>query len=372
MILILYIVSTLKKSGTTIQILNIVKHLDPAKFKIHVLTLSPESGPTYYQDFVALGADVASLNLSRSAGFFLGKKKLVQYIELLKPDLIHTQGIRADGYTPLLAINFPVVSTIQNYPYYDYTMLYGRIRGSFMAYKHIKSLEKRGNVIACSKSVAQNFQVLKGINLNVIQNGVDTDKYAPANDIQQKEIRKQLKLPANKKIFISIGVLIRRKDMQTVIKGFLQGTQKGDAVLLIAGEGAERKQLEKMIANETNIFILGNVTHVEKYLRASDFFISASRAEGLPNTVLEAMACGLPVILSDIAPHKEFFDGQYQYPYFFNCADSVMLADQIRNILEEDRRFLSSRMQQIINENFSATIMSQRYQKLYLNLLDTR
>src|SRR5690625_1499928 len=90
--------------------------------------------------------------------------------------------------------------------------------------------------------------------------------------------------------------------------------------------GGELQSACKALAGQTNnILIRGAVQNVTQYLQASDYFISCSKAEGLPMAVIEALACGLPCLLSDIRPHAEFFElsdsigslyalGHYIYP----------------------------------------------------------
>src|SRR5690625_7535896 len=72
--------------------------------------------------------------------------------------------------------------------------------------------------------------------------------------------------------------------------------------------GGELQSACKALAGQTNnILIKGAVQNVAQYLQASDYFVSCSKAEGLPMAVIEALACGLPCLLSDISPHAEIF-----------------------------------------------------------------
>ena len=69
------------------------------------------------------------------------------------------------------------------------------------------------------------------------------------------------------------------------------------------------------------------IGHVQEYLGASNYFISASLAEGLPNSVLEAMACGLPCILSNIPPHVEIHEMNKDSSLMFDIKDVKGLRD---------------------------------------------
>ncbi len=114
---------------------------------------------------------------------------------------------------------------------------------------------------------------------------------------------------------------------------------------------------EKLLKKPSNIRFLGNVRNIVEYLQISDCFISASLAEGLPNTVLEAMACGLPTILSNIPPHKEL------------CSDSACFFE-VHNVVELSKMIncfkdCDNSPKELVGKQFSAQLMSEKYQKLY-------
>ena len=94
---ILYIVSTLSKSGPTFVLSNIVKFMDRDKFDVTVLTLSPEPQDTMARYFSeALGVKVETLGFSRLRGLIEATSKVSQYTEKNGIDLIHAHGLRAD------------------------------------------------------------------------------------------------------------------------------------------------------------------------------------------------------------------------------------------------------------------------------------
>ena len=106
------------------------------------------------------------------------------------------------------------------------------------------------------------------------------------------------------------------------------------------------------------------------YLGASDYFISASLAEGLPNTVLEAMACGLPCVLSNIPPHEEIKEINKNSSILFETKNTEELTSKIKEITTKDYEQMSSAAKEIIYEHLNAEIMSKNYQKIYSKLLE--
>jgi len=324
-----------------------------------VLTLSPEpkddSMKSYFTD--ALHVKVETLGLSRVHGLFFAKSHIKKFIKDNGIDIVHSQGIRADGL--MSGIDIPRVATLRNYPYYDYPMKFGNFKGTLMARSHLKAIKKmpKSN-IACAKTIADEF-MQDSLNLNYIQNGVDTQKFFPLEDMQKKELRNKLDIDNDKKVFISVGSLIARKDMSTIIEGFKKYNDK-NSLLLIAGDGVEREMLQN-ISNESVRF-LGNISNVVEYLQISDCFVSASLAEGLPNTVLEAMACGLPTVLSNIPSHLELYEGEKGN--FFKIKDIDGFSALLQEV-SKDLQLQKDISLRLVQQNFSAKAMSEKYQRVY-------
>ncbi|MCW7553209.1 glycosyltransferase [Endozoicomonas gorgoniicola] len=360
-----YIVSTLKKSGPTNQLLNIVSNLDLNVFQPIVITLSPEPAESLLKEFKRAEVTLYTLDLSRWSGVVFGLKKLRKLISTAKPDLLHTQGIRSDILASYL--DKPHICTIRNYLQLDYPMTYGKLVGSVMTKCHIAFLKRIDVIAACSKSVSRNL-LLSGVNSNAVQNGVNTKLYYPLSSAGKEQLRLHLGLPVDKQIFISTGHLTRRKDPLTVLRAF-EALSSESTVLLFLGDGDMRAELEKQCSKDSRIIFTGRVINVDEYLKSSDFFVSASRAEGLPNAAIEAMACGLPLIISDIAPHEELFELNQNIGQIFRERDSSSLAEAMEKAMNFDREAAKSNCLTVINEHLSAKVMSQTYQELYVDVV---
>jgi glycosyltransferase involved in cell wall biosynthesis len=351
---VLYMVSTLKKSGPTNQLSYIIKYIDRSRFNPIVLTLSNEGHDSAISHFVdKLGVRVDTLGLSRLNGIIKAKSKVKKYISDNNIDIVHTQGIRADGL--IRKINIPSVTTLRNYPRNDYPSKFGRLKGYLMVWSHMRSIKlNKNNCIGCSKSIADNF-LNDDIKLKYIQNGVDMEKYYPLSEKDKIELRNKKNINPEGRIYITVGSLIPRKNIKTIVHGFNLLNDK-NSLLLVVGDGTEKKELQ--LISTKNVRFIGNVDNVVEYLQVSDCFISASLAEGLPNTVLEAIACGLPAILSDIPPHRELDDNSMQ---FFKVHD----VKGVSNIMRAISGFKSKDMIEF-KKQFGAKSMSKRYQSVYL------
>ena len=172
---ILYVVSTLSKSGPTFVLSNIVKFMDRDKFDVTVLTLSPEPQDTMAGHFgETLGVKVETLGISRSRGFLQATSKVSQFAEKNEIHLIHTHGLRADWVVRNLRI--PRVSTLHNYPYSDYTMLFGKISGTILAAIHLRCLKRIDHPVVVSSAVSEMLRERNHFRIGFVRNGVDVSR----------------------------------------------------------------------------------------------------------------------------------------------------------------------------------------------------
>jgi teichuronic acid biosynthesis glycosyltransferase TuaC len=139
----------------------------------------------------------------------------------------------------------------------------------------------------------------------VVPNGVDLEKFSP---IPKDQARRRLGLSQEKKIILSVGGLIPRKGFDLLIKALRMVIDEypgRDLQLVIVGEGTHRKALESLVyalGLEKSVYLPGAVGHQEISLwySAADLFCLASSREGWPNVLLEALACGTPVVATAV------------------------------------------------------------------------
>ncbi len=139
----------------------------------------------------------------------------------------------------------------------------------------------------------------------VLPNGVDLALIDRAR--QPRDLRREFSLPANSVVFLFLGRVFPKKGLDLLIRAFARLVNNGaDACLLIAGHDAGTgygHQIEQLIhANGVTerIRLIGEVAGDDKFatFRAADAFVLSSYSEGLPVAVLEAMGCGLPVVIT--------------------------------------------------------------------------
>lgn len=140
--------------------------------------------------------------------------------------------------------------------------------------------------------------------ISIINNGVDTSRYYPDESLRDKD--------AINLLFVSR--LIERKGLQHIIPILNQINTDKKVTLTIVGDGPYRENLEGLVKEhqvEDKVRFAGqkDKTELLPYYQEGDMFIFPSKREGMPNAVLEAMACGLPIIMTNCEGSKELIEG---------------------------------------------------------------
>lgn len=362
---LVYVVSTLGRTGPTRQLYNLIKHLDRERFQAEVITLSPNPPGNLEQDFADLGIAIHTLALSRLAGVVFGRSRLVTALEQLQPDILHSQGLRADWLSSRLAGSYIKVATQRSNPLEDYPPLMGRLKGTIGARLHYYALARLPVVVACSQTIS-GTNSRRGLPTKVIHNGVDLTLTKPPLEQEEKTARRHvLGLPATGRLFLYAGPLIPRKNPELLIRAMIDRAGQQDS-LLILGDGPLLSRCRRLAKNAANIFLPGSVDSVADYLEVADLFTSASSAEGIPNAVLEALAAGLPVLLSDIQPHQEILTLSPTAGWLYQAHNLTAMLEQIEQIIVRPEN--RDAAQQLATKHFSANSMSEAYQHLYQNL----
>ncbi|MCF7497148.1 glycosyltransferase [Vibrio sp. L5-1] len=351
---ILFVVSNLRRTGPVNQLSYIISHLDLDKYECRVLTLSPEPVDSKFESYISQGIIVDTLSLTRVQSVLFGSSKLSQYVNNYSPDIIQTQGVRADSLGCALKNKIPWVTTSRNFPIEDYPSKFGKFKGTLMAKKHIKVLAQCKYLVSCSNAIASKLKNV-GITSTIISNGVPPSCLPIIENMDTATIK-----------LITVGSLIPRKNMEYLVRL----SNKLDELnlqheFIVLGDGPLLNEL-KMLANGRMKFI-GNVNNVEDYLSSSNVFLSSSLSEGLPNTVLEAISFGVPVFLSNIPPHREIADKLPENSsYIFSLSTppetlAIEFISNINMICSVDRGELAD----VANSKFGAKAMSEKYQKIY-------
>ena len=184
----------------------------------------------------------------------------------------------------------------------------------------------------------------------VVLNGVDLARFT-CND--REESRRRVGLPLEKKVIVSVGSLIERKGHHELVR-IMPGLSKScDVELYIVGgvnpEGDYSSVLRSMIAELglTNVYLVDKVEHeaLADWYNSADLFCLATKGEGCPNVVLEALACGTPVVVTDVGAVGELVVAG-ENGFVLPLAELSSLETVVSGALERewDRAGISERM----------------------------
>lgn len=359
---IIYVMTSCRKTGPTQQTLNIIKNLDQTLFEPILITLYEEGTSSKLSEYLPYIAEHYFVNLSKR-NILLNKYQGLEKLLLeLKPDIIHTVGVFPD-YVISRIKTFKHVFTLRNYVYDDYLALFGKIKGMILARMQLYAVKHTEKVVACSQSLSEIYKQKLKLNFDFIRNGIDTHQFFPATVEEKKRIREFLNLPQEAFIFVCSGQLIKRKNLPFLLESFEKCFANNNNVyLMIIGDGVMRPDLEFRYGKNKNIKFFGSVSDVAFHLKACDCCVSTSTSEGLPNSVLESMACGLPVILSDIEQHKELFLPDPNIGFLYKKNDMNDICNCFQKVINVVNDEMNLAAYNSAKNNFNAELMSKNYQ----------
>jgi glycosyltransferase involved in cell wall biosynthesis len=173
---------------------------------------------------------------------------------------------------------------------------------------------------------------------------------------------------------IAISRLVAIKDPFSLVTAFQQ-SEVHTSRLLYFGDGPLRQSLIERsrsagLSNQIEFTGMIPRDRVFEHLLSADLFISTSRGEGLPVAVLEAMACGCPVVLSDIPPHREIAEGVDFIP-LIQPGDAAGFAREIKRFREmpvSERRTVGRKCRELVKDRFSLQAMLRGYADIYAQI----
>lgn len=184
-----------------------------------------------------------------------------------------------------------------------------------------------------------------------------------------KDIREELGFKNKDFVIIVVGRLEKNKNCGVIINA-VEHLHDKDIKLVFCGDGEDYQLLNRMAKGISNqVFFLGNRTDMSDLYHLADCFVMASYREGLSRSIMEAMACGLPCIVSDIRGNRDLID--LEGGVLFNPDDMIGLAERIKELKEscELREKMSAHNLEKIR-NFSFEKVVEDLTRIYNEVLE--
>lgn len=205
-----------------------------------------------------------------------------------------------------------------------------------------------------------------------IPNGVDLTAFAPAADAERRALRARLGLPEDRVVCAFVGRLTPQKDPALLLEAWAIGHWP-QAHLVLVGDGPLRPRLEASVTSgptRGQVTFAGATADVASYLKAADLLVLPSRAEGMSNAILEAMACGLPIVATDLIGNREVMGGDGQAGRLVPPGDPAALAEAVGMLLRTPtlRDKLGGAARAMVAERFDIQRVVTQYLSLYAML----
>jgi glycosyltransferase involved in cell wall biosynthesis len=202
-----------------------------------------------------------------------------------------------------------------------------------------------------------------------IRNGVDLDEI--------DAVRPQDGKPNGMVLIGYVGRLVEGKNIPDLLRAFRSVKDgRGNMRLVVVGEGPLEPELRRTaaaMAIEDSVLFAGYRSDALSLLKTFDVLALPSRSEGIPRSVMEAMAAGVPVVASDIPGNRELVEHR-RTGLLFPADDTERLAEAILYLVDHpaDAREMSVRARERMERHFSAGRMSEEYLSLYREVSGTR
>ncbi|MBI5352970.1 MAG: glycosyltransferase [Chloroflexi bacterium] len=290
-----------------------------------------------------LSDDVVVVNLA-TMNTYLSLPKLIRYFYKRRPDVF----ISSLDLTNLIALIACRLSGVK-------TRVFIRIENMVSSHKRVfwkKRAEKfllsrlypwADGVLAVSKIVAEDIAIYAGISpfkIHTIYNPVITPELLIKSN---HEVNHPWFQDKSIPVILGAGRLTEQKDFKTLIIAFAILRKDLDVRLIVLGEGEQRLELETLVQElgiDRDVDLPGYVENPYPYMKQSNVFVLSSAWEGLPTVLIEALACGCPVVSTDCPGGIREILSDGRYGELVPVGDSQSMAEALRKVILSGKKVI--------------------------------
>jgi len=317
--------------GAERVMLNLAKQFLRRGIKVDLILVN-EKGELVNQ--IPPGVNVIDFKAKR---MFYSLPKMILYLRKYQPDYL-LSSLDLANLISILVVKVSRLSTkvivrlVANLP----SLKFSQFKKRFERWLLGKLLPQADKIISISKGTAQNFSEILPVNsadIEVIYNPIISDALIFAANEQISFSGFNIK---NTSFILGVGRLVPVKDFFSLIKAFSIVRKKKKVKLVILGEGELRVELEKLVSDlglTEDVYIPGYISNPYPFMKYASVFVLSSAREGLGNVIIEAMACGCPVVATDCksGPRELLNDGEYGH--LVKVEDVEAIANAISQVL---------------------------------------
>ena len=367
----LHVITGLGSGGAEMMLYKLLSGMDRKRFACTVVSLTDEGHMA--ERIRSLGIPVYCLGMKGAASMPRAMVRLIRMMKAEGTQLVQCWMYHADllGGVAGWFAGIPVIWGIRQSNFDPVSSKPATIRIMRWCARLSSKIPRR--IVCCSDTAClihkqQGYDAKKMV---MIPNGFQTEKYRP-DDLVRERTRLALKIPADAVVIGIVGRFDPQKDHKTFIKAAGQVVRRMRGLyFLLCGKGlsADNAELMAWIHEESvadQCLLLGQRNDLNQLYCAMDVMVSASAyGEGFPNVIGEAMACGVPCVVTDVGDSAAIVgdSGRVVPP-----RDPEALAAAMHEMLMlsvEERKRLATAARQLIEDNYALPTVVARYQNLY-------
>jgi len=375
---ILHVITGLNVGGAETMLYRLASSMDPLRFQSRVVSLI-KPGPMG-EKLSEAGVRVDSLNMQRGVPSPLGLWRLLQIIREYQPDVVQTWLYHAD-LAGLLATRLA-------HPLGGGPKVTWNIRCSSMAlgeYRRMTSVTLQAcrffsgqpDMVLTNSQEARRFHQeigYKAKSFEVIPNGFDLDRFKPDSDVRRR-VREELSIEPDKVVVGQVARFDAMKDHRTMVQAAAKVARETGAVFVLAGQGVDYDNLDLagwlkeygLPPEQTRL--LGLRSDMERIMASFDIHVSSSTGEGFPNVVGEAMACGVPNVVTDVGD-SALLVGQTGRTVTPDAPDLLAVGiSSLVTLSPSERKALGVAARERMEANYSLSGVVGQYEEMYERLL---
>ncbi len=354
--------------GAERQAMLLAKGLRRRGWRVSVVALSGTGGAAA-AELRDCGVEFTSLEMRKGIADPRGWIRFHRWLWREQPDVLHAHLPHAAWLCRWSRLAAPVPVVVDTL----HSSCTGR-RGRHFGYACSRWLSDHVTAVSRATAVAHLAAgMVREEQLSILGNGIEVEAWEP-NAHARREARRQLGL-TNEFLWLAVGRLEAVKDYATLLRALARAPET--ARLLVLGAGpleAELVALATKLGLERRVCFLGFEPNVNRWMRAADGFVLSSRYEGLPMVLLEAGACGIPAVATDVPGTREVLvDGVNGW--LAQAGDPNSLSEAMARLMHmpiEERFAMGECARRRVVEEFGMESVLNRWERLYEALLERK
>jgi glycosyltransferase involved in cell wall biosynthesis len=305
MVPVAFLISRVVREGPITNLLGLLRNLPASVVRPEIVVLDDGSDSRLLEEVADLCVPVTRLAASRSLWRLAAN--LRSLVSERQYQAVVSCGMRADFLNAISGAQSRRITVKQEPAFTPWR----QSRAGTLAVRsaHLAIIARMQCIVCVSEHVRDTLPAQLASRSRVIRNAVDVTRLRPPTPGERMVARDELGISSTSFVVGFVGSMDARKRPDVIADAVVQLRRAGeDVVMLAAGEGPMRRRLQQY-RDEAGIVAPGFCDDVRRVLWASDCFALLSTHEGLPLAAIEAMSVGLPLVLSDIAPHRELISG---------------------------------------------------------------